>query len=71
MRGLKMRVPVSGLRVKLIPTTDELAESRDFGRRLASALVGTAAGAVQGAVTARSATADAAARVIDFAELGP
>jgi flavorubredoxin len=71
MRGLKMRVPVSGLRVKLIPTTDELAESRDFGRRLAAALVGTAVDAARGTGSARSATADAAARVIDFAELGP
>lgn len=40
MRGLKMRVPVAGLRVKLIPTDEELAECRDFGRQLASALVG-------------------------------
>ncbi len=41
LRGLKMRVPVSGLRVKLIPTDDELTESREFGRRLAEAMVGT------------------------------
>jgi flavorubredoxin len=40
MRGLKMRVPVAGLRVKLIPTEEELAECRDFGRQIAEALVG-------------------------------
>jgi len=40
MRGLKMRVPVPGLRVKLIPTEEELAECREFGRSLALALVG-------------------------------
>ncbi len=40
MRGLKMRVPVPGLRLKLIPTDEELTECRDFGRRLAAALVG-------------------------------
>ena len=40
MRGLKMRVPVAGLRVKLIPTEEELAECRAFGRQIAEALVG-------------------------------
>lgn len=40
MRGLKMRVPLKGLRVKLIPTEEELLECRDFGRWLASELVG-------------------------------
>ncbi len=40
MRGLKMRVPVAGLRIKLIPTEDELAQCRDFGRQIAEALVG-------------------------------
>ncbi|MFD2111203.1 FprA family A-type flavoprotein [Thiorhodococcus fuscus] len=39
MRGLKMRVPVAGLRIKLIPTDEELAECRDFGRALAGAIV--------------------------------
>jgi flavorubredoxin len=38
MRGLKMRVPVPGLRLKLIPTDAELAECRDLGRRLAEAM---------------------------------
>jgi flavorubredoxin len=41
MRGLKMRVPVAGLRVKLIPTEEELGECRAFGRQLAQALAGT------------------------------
>ncbi len=40
MRGLKMRIPISGLRVKLIPTDEELEACRDFGRRLAGALSG-------------------------------
>ena len=40
MRGLKMRVPVAGLRIKLIPTDEELDECRDFGHRLALALLG-------------------------------
>ncbi|EXJ15770.1 FprA family A-type flavoprotein [Imhoffiella purpurea] len=39
MRGLKMRVPVAGLRIKLIPTDEELEECREFGRALASAIV--------------------------------
>ena len=40
MRGLKMRIPVSGLRVKLIPTNEELDACRDFGRNLSDALAG-------------------------------
>ncbi|MFB1489819.1 MULTISPECIES: FprA family A-type flavoprotein [unclassified Thiocapsa] len=39
LRGLKLRVPVAGLRIKLIPTEEELEECRDFGRALAGALV--------------------------------
>ncbi len=39
LRGLKLRVPVAGLRLKLIPTDEELEECRDFGRALAGALV--------------------------------
>ncbi|RKT44251.1 flavorubredoxin [Thiocapsa rosea] len=39
LRGLKLRVPVAGLRIKLIPTDEELEECRDFGRALAGALV--------------------------------
>ena len=46
MRGLKMRVPVAGLRLKLIPTEEELGECRDFGRQLAAALVGRQEGRV-------------------------
>lgn len=40
MRGLKMRVPLNGLRIKLIPTDDELEQCRTFGRDIASFLVG-------------------------------
>ena len=43
LRGLKLRVPVSGVRVKLIPTDEELARCRDFGRKLAEHLTGRAA----------------------------
>ena len=74
MRGLKMRVPVTGLRVKLIPTADELGESRAFGRSLALAV--TASRAPQPAPTAGDApnrgqaSATDSARVIDFSELG-
>jgi NADH oxidase (H2O-forming) len=39
LRGLKLRVPVAGLRIKLIPTDEELEECRRFGRALAGALV--------------------------------
>ncbi|MES9813986.1 MAG: FprA family A-type flavoprotein [Candidatus Thiodiazotropha sp.] len=40
MRGLKMRIPKEGLRVKLIPTEEELEECRAFGRHIAEELVG-------------------------------
>jgi flavorubredoxin len=40
MRGLKMRIPKEGLRVKLIPTEEELEECRAFGRRMAQELTG-------------------------------
>jgi flavorubredoxin len=40
MRGLKMRIPIDGLRIKLIPTDEELGECREFGRRLSAALSG-------------------------------
>lgn len=40
MRGLKMRVPKKGLRIKLIPTDVELEECRSFGHEVASILVG-------------------------------
>nr|WP_242470881.1 FprA family A-type flavoprotein [Thiocystis violacea] len=41
MRGLKMRVPLAGLRIKLIPTDEELETCRAFGRALAAAIQGT------------------------------
>ena len=40
MRGLKMRVPREGLRVKLIPTQEELDECTGLGREIANILVG-------------------------------
>jgi len=40
LRGLKLRVPVQGLRVKLIPTEDELADCTRFGQELAEELLG-------------------------------
>ncbi len=40
LRGLKLRVPVSGVKVKLIPTDAELARCRAFGRDLAQYLTG-------------------------------
>ncbi|AGA91928.1 putative flavoprotein [Thioflavicoccus mobilis 8321] len=39
LRGLKMQLPVPGLRIKLIPSGEELAACGDFGRQLAAALV--------------------------------
>ncbi len=40
LRGLKLRVPMEGLRVKLIPTEEELAQCRQFGNELAQELIG-------------------------------
>jgi len=40
LRGLKMRVPVEGLRIKLIPTDDELDDCRKFGTAVGRALIG-------------------------------
>jgi flavorubredoxin len=40
MRGLKMRLPIDGLRVKLIPTDEELDLCRDFGAQIAAQLRG-------------------------------
>ncbi len=40
MRGLKMNIPHPGIRVKLIPTEEELDECRSFGQRIAENLVG-------------------------------
>lgn len=41
LRGLKLRVPERGVRVKLIPTDDELAGCRELGRTLTQHLMGT------------------------------
>jgi NADH oxidase (H2O-forming) len=40
MRGLKMRIPIEGMRLKLIPTDEELDACREFGRNLSGALLG-------------------------------
>jgi flavorubredoxin len=40
MRGLKLRLPVPGVRIKLIPTDDELATCQQFGQQLSKALKG-------------------------------
>ncbi len=40
LRGLKLRVPVQGLRVKLIPTDEELEDCNRFGQELAEELLG-------------------------------
>lgn len=53
MAGLKMHIPKKGIRVKLIPTEDELKDCREFGRSIAEALVGISQGN----------------KVIDFADL--
>ena len=42
LRGLKLRVPVKGVRAKLIPTPDELANCRALGNELALQLTGKA-----------------------------
>jgi flavorubredoxin len=40
LRGLKLRVPIPGLRVKLIPTDIEIMECQAFGLELAQELMG-------------------------------
>lgn len=40
LRGLKMRVPLDGVRVKLIPSPDELEACRNFGREAGEHLMG-------------------------------
>ena len=40
LRGLKLRVPVQGVRARLIPTALELDTCRDLGRELALHLTG-------------------------------
>ena len=42
MRGLKMRVPLKGLKVKLNPTEDDLERCRGLGRELGAHITGTA-----------------------------
>jgi len=43
LRGLRLRVPIGGIKVKLLPTGDELERCREFGRELALHLTGRAA----------------------------
>jgi flavorubredoxin len=40
LRGLKLRVPLPGVRVKLIPTAEEIQQCHDFGRALGEELMG-------------------------------
>ena len=42
LRGLKFRLPLAGVRARLIPTPDELAECRGLGVDLARYLTGQA-----------------------------
>jgi flavorubredoxin len=41
MRGLKLRVPIRGVRARLIPTDEELGLCRDLGKQLALHLTGS------------------------------
>ena len=40
LRGLKLRLPVDGLRIKLVPAADELEDCRKLGENLARQLTG-------------------------------
>lgn len=40
LRGLKLRVPIPGIRIKLIPTEEEIEICREFGHDLAQDLMG-------------------------------
>jgi flavorubredoxin len=40
LRGLKLRVPIKGVRARLIPTEEELEQCRDLGKQLAQHLTG-------------------------------
>lgn len=40
LRGLKLRVPIKGVRARLIPTDEELERCRDLGKQLAQHLTG-------------------------------
>ncbi len=42
LRGLKLKLPVKGIRAKLIPTDSELSECQQFGRELGTHLRGEA-----------------------------
>ncbi|WP_139557887.1 FprA family A-type flavoprotein [Methylotetracoccus oryzae] len=46
LRGLKLRVPLQGVRLKLIPTPEEIEECRQFGRSLGEELMGRRANRV-------------------------
>ena len=43
LRGLKLRVPIEGLRIKLVPDDQELAQCRELGEQLACHLTGRVA----------------------------
>jgi len=40
LRGLKLRVPIPGIRIKLIPTEEETEICREFGQEMAQDLLG-------------------------------
>jgi flavorubredoxin len=40
LRGLKLRVPIPGIRIKLIPTEEEIQLCREFGHEMAKDLMG-------------------------------
>lgn len=40
LRGLKMRLPLEGVRIKLIPSFDELEQCRGYGREIGEHLMG-------------------------------
>jgi len=40
LRGLKLRVPIPGIRIKLIPTEEEIQICREFGHEMAQDLMG-------------------------------
>ena len=40
LRGLKLRVPIEGLRIKLVPDASELEQCRNLGENLARHLTG-------------------------------
>ncbi len=46
LRGLKLRVPLQGLRIKLIPTAEEIGQCRQFGLDLGAELMGRRAARV-------------------------